>query len=266
MIASNILALIISLSIFVSYKGINFNENTELLFEAYFCVDSIFKILYLLKIKKIQLKIKNSFMEVAAVSSISTSGKMLIASLLNTLAFFSVRYNLGSDGGMQELANFDVAYQYMSIAIIIQNSFAAALLSNYISTKDDLKKRATYKKSSQYLIVLAVMLALFLSLFAPFSRYIFGSNYDFSPIFGVAITIPFFTIALLFNRLMVARGKESIVALAAIIPSLYLYLMSIIFKPNANELSYFFASYYAVSSFVYVIYILGNKLNDNSAC
>ena len=219
----------------------------------------------------------NIFSKITSLDNIKESSKMLasilakstttliIASFINALVFFLVRMMLSSkEGGFVHLAEFDVAFQFIIIEMLVLNTVTTVSLS-HISRRINggLSSGKVFISNLAIVLAIAVIMTLVCYLSAPFLLGLFGSSYNSEVLEVMCFIIIFYSFAIALNRYMIARNKSIVLFYVSLFSALAMYGYSVLNVEDAFSLAYAYIIYYAVSICVYLFFILKGVYFDN---
>ncbi|MEZ8287562.1 oligosaccharide flippase family protein [Vibrio splendidus] len=210
-------------------------------------------------------KITSSIFEIMNI--FKSTNIFIISMLISSATFWYSRTLLArSEGGFEELAFFDVAFQFLTVIMIITGSTTSAILP-MLSGKGGGCRRSEMKLIWTSIIINMVVIAIFSIPLIYFSKnilLIFGSEYynesTIRLIPVICLVALLFTGNSIFNKYAIGRGKNWIVFLSSSVGCFLsvLYLLDTGIA-NSIQLANLFIIFYLSSLSVYLIEVYFGK-------
>ncbi|MDC9819006.1 hypothetical protein ABRQ07_07725 [Pectobacterium polonicum] len=235
----------------------NNNYNGALLaYTLYFSIDFIFKLYWVLK-NKINRNVYKFFFN---TSILKRSYKLLVYTSVSLIFFWYIRSELVvTDNGLAELAEFELVYQFVTIALIAVGAFTSTMLSKIGREEKIIRK--------------TILVGLFFSMTTYIFSFLFGekifsainSSYDninlLSP-YVVFIVFPF-TFNSIMNKVLIAYKIEYISVYSSLLSVIGCFLLYYFyFSMNAVTLSLLYSIYYFFVSLFSLFWFYLNKINS----
>ncbi|MEI7103949.1 hypothetical protein WCT63_15960 [Pectobacterium versatile] len=262
LIASNSNKIMVILSFYSGFISMIFcpvliynnNYNGALLaYTLYFSIDFIFKLYWVLK-NKINRNASKIYFD---ISILKRSYKLLVYTGVSLVFFWYIRNELVvTENGLAELAEFELVYQFVTIALIAVGAFTSTMLSKIGREEKIIRK--------------TIFVGVFFSMATYFFSFLFGekifsainSSYDeinlLSP-YVVFIVFPF-TFNSIVNKVLVAYRVEYISAYSSLLSVIGCFLLyHFYFSVNAVSLSLLYSVYYFLVSLFSLLWFFLNK-------
>ncbi|KHS66645.1 hypothetical protein QT13_16440 [Pectobacterium brasiliense] len=239
---------------FLIYKN---NYNGALLaYTLCFSIDFVFKLYWVLK-NKID---KNSSKVFFNISILKRSYKLLVYTSVSLVFFWYIRNELVvTENGLAELAEFELVYQFVTIALIAVGAFTSTMLSKIGREEKVIRK--------------TILIGLFFSIATYIFSFLFGerifsainSSYDKVNLllpYVVFIIFPF-TFNSIINKVLIAYKVEYISVYSSLLSVTGCFLLYYFyFSINAVTLSLLYSSYYFFVSLFSLLWFFLNKINS----
>ncbi|MEZ8515998.1 oligosaccharide flippase family protein [Vibrio cyclitrophicus] len=210
-------------------------------------------------------KVTASILEI--INIFRSTNIFIVSMLISSATFWYSRTLLArSEGGFEELAYFDVAFQFLTVIMIITGSTTSAILP-MLSGKGEGCRRNGMKLIWTSILINLILIAIFSVPLVYFSErilLIFGSEYynesTIKLIPVVCCIALLFTGNSIFNKYAIGRGKNWIVFLASSTGcfSSVLYLLSMGIA-NSIQLANLFIIFYLSSLTIYLVEVYFGK-------
>lgn len=223
-----------------------------------FLINSIFRIILFSRYSLVTTSNKTS---VDFFSIFLKSGfNLLIGVMVSNISFWFARTLLVSEkNGLQEIANFDASFQFLTIVMIVTGATTSVLLPLISKKTDNKKARSVLLKTSLLINIFIVLVISFVFYIA--GEYIlqllgegYSSDENFILLMLMMVVGFFFTINSVFHKVIIAMRLNKFVLLANVIASLImLSFLKWCQDVTSLSLSYSFILYYLVSAIIYLI-------------
>lgn len=227
----------------------------------YFTIDFIVKYIQFKKVYSYKIFLfKNLDVKNESKNILKFSIPLFLSVIINGIAFWYARVlTINDTHGFESIAIFDAAFQWMTVIMIITGATTSAtlpMLSKSLSKKVNDSKNV-FKINLIVNLSISIIMASIFIIFSKNIMAIYGENYVVgkTDLIILSITSIFFTLAVIYNRLMVASNKSWIIFFATSVGVLVLYITYYlkIFEESQN-LSLSILSYYFTISMIYLVF------------
>jgi len=221
----------------------------------FYGIDSTLKIIYLNKKYNI-LQSNRSKFDYKGFGR--NTGYLFAATSVSSIIFWLVRVHVSeTSNGLIEIANFEVAFQFLTIIMILTGTTTSVLLPLLSKKENSIKVK---RKSLFFNVIINIMILIILGwgikLYGIQILSVFGETYSTAKNYDLLILVfyisIFFTLSSILNKVIIAKGCPKSVLTVNIVSSLlmltYVYLEK---SPTALTLGYGFLMFYISSFFLY---------------
>lgn len=190
-----------------------------------------------------------------ALAVFSTSlGILILSSAINAVAFWLLRVILvQASGNFTPLALFDVSFQYIAVEMMVLNN-VATVFQNQAARRTHAKPgelRRTYASGIQLLTLITLGAAAVNLVFADFLIGLYGKSYDPQMLRLLTAVLPFYAVAVFFNRTFVTVDRPGVLLAVSVASSVVALLYAHFVMTSAYQLAIAFIIYFLVSDLVY---------------
>ena len=180
---------------------------------------------------------------------------LIISSGLNAFTFWLLRFLLvDSADAFTPLAQFDVAFQYLAVEMMVLNNAVTIFQSRAAKTTGATPEdtRSIYRTGIAATGLIALAACAGNLAFADLLIGLYGDDYDPHMLRVLTLVLPFYAIAIFFNRMYVNQGRPNILLLVSLISSAAALMYAFGWMQNAYQLAFAFVIYFAVSDIIYL--------------
>jgi O-antigen/teichoic acid export membrane protein len=193
---------------------------------------------------------------------------LILSSAVNAIAFWLLRFLLvGTADAFTPLAQFDVAFQYLAVEMMVINN-AVTIFQSRSAKASDLdpdEARRIHRTGIQLTALIAAAACIGNLVFAELMIGIYGEGYDPQLLRALTAVVPVYAAAVFFNRYFVNEGKPGILLLVSILSSAVALAYAVFIMQTAYDLTWAFVIYFAVSNLIYLGFIVAKRQNPGKA-
>lgn len=192
---------------------------------------------------------------------------LVISSALNAIAFWLLRLLLvNTTGAFTSLAQFDVAFQYLAVEMMVINNAVTIFQSRSakVSGTDPEEAQRINRTGIQLTALIAAAACATNLVFAEFMIGLYGAAYDPQLLRALTVVLPVYAVAVFFNRLFVNGGKPGILLLVSSLSSIAALAFALLIMKDAYGLVWSFVIYFAISDLVYFSCIVTKRQGRSS--
>lgn len=193
---------------------------------------------------------------------------LIISSGLNAFTFWLLRFLLvDTADAFTPLAQFDVGFQYLAVEMMVLNNAVTIFQSRAAKTTDTTPDdtRRIYRTGVAVTGLIALVACAGNLLFADFMIGLYGDDYDPYVLRVLTLVLPFYAMAIFFNRMYVNQGRPSILLLVSSISSAAALIYAFGWMQSAYQLALAFVIYFAVSDIIYLVCLAWLRRSSTSA-
>jgi O-antigen/teichoic acid export membrane protein len=210
-----------------------------------------FKYIYSFKFKENHLKDKFSFFEF-----FSSTGYLFSSMLISNIAFWFSRITLASENnGLNEIAIFDVSFQFLTMVMMLTGATTSVLLPILSKDKTNQKKHIFLNFGINYFITFAfsILVILFGEWLLKFLGETYATSNNFFILKLLMIVAFLFVSSSIMNKVFISLGRIKYVLFVTVC-SVFTMLAFLLTNPqlSATSLVYGYMIYYGVSFFLYI--------------
>lgn len=179
---------------------------------------------------------------------------LIISSGLNAFTFWFLRFLLvDTADAFTPLAQFDVAFQYIAVEMMVMNNAVTIFQSRAAKASEMApdEARRILHTGIHLAAVITVAACIGNLIFADFMIGLYGDGYDPQLLRVLTAVLPFYAVAIFFNRMFVNEGKPRILLLVSILSSIAALAYAVFIVQSAYGLAWAFVVYFAVSDVIY---------------
>lgn len=185
----------------------------------------------------------------------SSLGILILSSAVNAVAFWLLRVILvQTSDNFTPLALFDVSFQYLAVEMMVLNNLVTVLQSRAArrTHAETGELRRTFASGIQLMTLITLGAAAVNLLFADFLIGLYGKSYDPQMLRLLTAVLPFYAVAVFFNRTFVTVGRPGVLLAVSVASSVVALLYAHFMMTNAYQLAIAFIIYFLVSDLVYL--------------